>query len=140
MKIMTESLEYATQGFCDVIDITEDVGRLLQRSKLKEGSALIFVVGSTAALTTVEYEPALLKDLKEFFEKILPRRATYAHDATWGDANGFSHLRATLLKPSLTVPFVKGEMTLGRWQQIVLIDFDNNRRQRRVVVQMQGEA
>jgi len=140
VKIATESLEYATQGFCDIIDLTEDVGQVLRRSKLKEGSALIFVSGSTAALTTVEYEPALLDDVKKFFEKILPRSATYAHDATWGDANGFSHLRAMLLKPSLTVPFVNGEMTLGRWQQIVLIDFDNNRRQRRVVVQLQGEA
>ncbi len=139
MKIVTESLEYATQGFCDIIDITDDVASVVGTSKLKEGSVLIFVVGSTAALTTVEYEPALLDDVKNFFEKILPRRATYAHDATWGDANGFSHLRATLIKPSLTVPFTKGAMTLGRWQQIALIDFDNNRRQRRVVVQLQGE-
>jgi secondary thiamine-phosphate synthase enzyme len=138
MKIMTESLEYATKGFCDIIDITQDVARVVHKSRLKEGSALLFVVGSTAALTTVEYEPALLDDVKKFFEKILPQRATYAHDATWGDANGFSHLRSTLVKTSLTVPFLKGEMILGRWQQVVLIDFDNNRRQRRVVVQMQG--
>ena len=139
MKIVTESLEYATQGFCDIIDITDDVGAVVRKSKLKEGSVLIFVVGPTAALTTLEYEPALLDDVKKFFEKILPRRETYAHDTTWGDANGFSHLRAMLLKPSLTVPFLKGAMTLGRWQQVALIDFDNNRRQRRVVVQLHGE-
>jgi len=138
VKIVTESLEYATQGFCDIIDITDDVGRVVRTAKLKEGSALIFVLGSTAALTTLEYEPALLDDVKKFFEKILPQRVPYAHDATWGDANGFSHLRAMLVKPSLTVPFLEGALTLGRWQQIVLIDFDNNRRQRRVVVQLQG--
>jgi len=140
MKIVTESLEYATQGSCDIIDITDDVAGLVHKSKMKEGSALVFVTGSTAALTTCEYEPALLEDMKNFFEKILPRRASYAHDATWGDANGFSHLRACLLKPSLTVPFMDGALALGKWQQVVLIDFDNNPRQRRVVVQLQGEA
>ncbi|MGE5280304.1 MAG: secondary thiamine-phosphate synthase enzyme YjbQ [Deltaproteobacteria bacterium] len=135
---MTESLEYATKGFCDIIDITGDVARVIEKARLREGNVLLFVLGSTAALTTLEYEPALLEDVKKFFEKILPRSASYAHDATWGDANGFSHLRSMLVKTSLTVPFLKGQMTLGRWQQVVLIDFDNNPRQRRVVVQLQG--
>jgi len=140
MKMVTESLEYATQGFSDIIDITEDVAKVVTKSGLKEGSILLFVVGSTAALTTLEYEPALVEDVKKFFEKILPQRATYAHDATWGDANGFSHLRSMLVKTSLALPFLEGAMILGRWQQVVLIDFDNNRRQRRVVVQVQGVA
>ena len=99
----------------------------------------LFVVGSTAGLTTCEYEPGLVADIKAIFEKLIPKGVTYEHDMTWGDANGFSHLRASLLGPSLTLPFKAGKLLLGTWQQIVLIDFDNRPRQRKVILQFQGE-
>jgi len=99
----------------------------------------MFVPGSTAALTTVEFEPGLVQDLPAFFERIIPRRAHYHHEDTWHDGNGHSHVRASLLGPSLTVPFKDGALLLGTWQQIVLIDFDNRRRRRKLVVQLSGE-
>ena len=138
MKILTESLEYATQGFSDVIDITDDVARIVAKSRLKEGSILLFVVGSTAALTTLEYEPALVEDLKELLEKLAPTSMHSRHSATWGDDNGFSHLRATLMGPGTTLPVVGGEILLGTWQQVVLIDHDNRPRSRGVRIQVVG--
>jgi len=139
MKIITKELKFATQGHTDILNVTDDVRQELKTAGLKQGVIFLFVVGSTAGITTTEFEPGLESDLKRFFEKIIPSRVSYAHDETWGDANGFSHLRASLLKPSLTVPFVKGDLVLGTWQQIVLIDFDNRPRDRRLVVQLQGE-
>ena len=112
---------------------------ILDSSGLKQGSLTVFVVGSTAAITSFEYEPGLVKDMRELYDKLIPRGKQYAHDAAWGDANGFSHLRAALQGPSLTVPFDKGELLLGTWQQVVLADFDNRPRQREVVVQIIGE-
>jgi secondary thiamine-phosphate synthase enzyme len=119
-----------------VIDITDKVVEIVSQLKIKDGLALIFVVGSTAGLTTIEYEPNLVKDLKDFFEKILPEKAHYAHDSTWGDANGYAHIRASLLKPSLSVPVENGQLVLGTWQQIVLVDFDNRPRERKIVVKI----
>lgn len=139
MKIITNEIKLETQGDTDIINITEKVSSLLTKSKLNEGVVFLFVVGSTAGLTTCEYEPALVSDLRELFEKIVPKDASYAHDSTWGDANGYSHLRASLLGPSLTIPFIKGQLILGTWQQIVLIDFDNRPRQRNIIAQIQGE-
>ncbi|MFA5039452.1 MAG: secondary thiamine-phosphate synthase enzyme YjbQ [Candidatus Omnitrophota bacterium] len=139
MKILSQELSYQTKGHGDIIDISSDVSGLLERSRLKEGMIFLFVVGSTAGLTTCEFEPGLEQDLKDFFEKIIPEKKGYHHDATWGDANGFSHLRASLLKPGLSVPFSKGRMVSGTWQQIVLMDFDNRPRQRKVFVQLHGE-
>jgi secondary thiamine-phosphate synthase enzyme len=120
-------------------DITDRVQDALRDSDLRDGIACVAVVGSTAAVSTVEYEPGLLKDIPDFFEKILPSDREYQHDATWHDGNGFSHMRSFLLKTSHTVPFSGGKLLLGTWQQIVLADFDNRQRQRTVVVQLVGE-
>jgi secondary thiamine-phosphate synthase enzyme len=111
---------------------------ILEDSGLYSGNALVFVVGSTAAITTFEYEPGLVRDVQEMFEKLIPQHKAYAHDATWGDANGFSHLRASLQGPSVIIPFDNAKLMLGTWQQIVLAEFDNRPRKREVVVQLVG--
>lgn len=139
MKILTEKIEIHTRGNTDIIDITNKVQEVITQSGLKEGSVLIFASGSTAGITTIEYEPGLLKDLPELFEKFIPSNRPYHHDKTWGDGNGFAHLRASMLGPSLQVPFSKGHLLLGTWQQIVFIDFDNRSRQRKIIVQITGE-
>jgi len=139
MKIINERIELDTKGDGDLIDLTAEVARLLEGTGLKTGSVTVFVVGSTAAITTFEYEPGLVHDMRELYEKLVPRKKRYAHDETWGDANGFSHLRAALQGPSLTVPFEGGRLMLGTWQQVVLAEFDNRPRRRRVVVQVMGE-
>lgn len=139
MTVVTEYIERSTKGICDIHDITDDVRSHLHASGLTAGTVTVFVSGSTAGITTVEFEPGLKKDLPELFEKLAPQGKTYHHDATWGDGNGFSHVRASLLGPSLTVPFADGHLMLGTWQQIVLIDFDNRPRSRKVVVQIMGE-
>ena len=139
MKIKTERIRLKTKGDGDLVNITEEVSSILARSKIKEGSVTVFVVGSTAAITTFEYEPGLIKDIRDLYEKIVPSNKRYSHDETWGDANGFSHLRAALQGPSLTVPFEKGKLVLGTWQQIVLAEFDNRPREREIVVQIVGE-
>ena len=136
MKIATKTIKLETKGRDHVIDITGQVEDILSDSKIKNGIVTVFVHGSTASVTTIEYEPGLVKDIKDFDEKIVPSNKTYAHDATWGDANGYAHLRASLIGPSLTVPFVSGKMTLGTWQQIVLLDFDNRPRRRRIAFQI----
>ncbi|MFH0732936.1 MAG: secondary thiamine-phosphate synthase enzyme YjbQ [Candidatus Omnitrophota bacterium] len=139
MDIITKNITLKTKGNCHVIDITHEVSEMLSASGLKDGSVTVFVVGSTAALTTVEYEPGLLKDLNDFFERIAPSSISYAHDATWGDANGYSHIRASAIGASLVIPFVKGELVLGTWQQIIFIDFDNRPRSRKLIVQFIGK-
>jgi secondary thiamine-phosphate synthase enzyme len=139
MTVVTKSFSIKTKGNTDILDITGQVKEALRESELAEGTLTVFTPGSTAGITTTEYEPGLLKDLPEFFQKIIPQGDSYHHDLTWGDGNGYSHVRAALVKSFFTVPFVGGEMILGTWQQIILIDFDNRRRQRQVVVQMIGE-
>jgi len=139
MTIKTDFISVDTKGHNDMIDITNQAGRKLQESGITAGTVTFFVSGSTAGLSTVEYEPGLLKDIPAMFEKLAPENARYHHNETWHDGNGNSHVRATLLGPSLVVPFNDGEMMLGTWQQIVLIDFDNRSRHRRVVMQMMGE-
>ena len=136
MKIITESIDISTQGHTDIIDITQEVQRLLTQSELREGGVTVFISGSTAAVTSIEYEPGLLKDLPEAFEKFAPTGVQYHHDATWGDGNGYAHVRAALVGASFTVPFQNGRLLLGTWQQIVVIDFDNRPRRRSVVVQI----
>jgi len=138
MRIITDSFELSTRGHTDIIDLTPQVAAALNRSELREGQALVFVAGSTAGITSIEYEPGLLRDLPEAFDKVAPIGATYHHDAAWGDGNGYAHVRAALLGPSFSVPFRNGELILGTWQQIVLIDFDNRSRHRTIVVQMTG--
>lgn len=139
MKILTENLSLRTKGNCDLIDITEMAMDFLQRSKLKNGNITVFAVGSTASISTIEYEPGLKKDLPEILEKFIPSGKKYHHNSTWGDNNGHSHLRSTLFGCSQTIPFVNGELMLGTWQQIILIDFDERPRNRKVVFQLIGE-
>lgn len=139
MDIKTLSIHRKTQGFTDIHDITADAKQKIKQSGIRNGIVTLFVVGSTAGLTTVEYEPGLVKDLKEVFEKIAPQDTYYHHEEAWHDGNGFSHVRASLLKPSLQVPIVEGKMTLGTWQQVILIDFDNRSRDREVIVQIMGK-
>lgn len=136
--VVTDRLELATRGDAEVIDITGQVAARVGEHRLREGQALIFVIGSTAGLTTVEFEPGLARDLPEFFERVAPRDHPYHHEETWHDGNGHSHVRASLLGPSLTIPVQEGELLLGTWQQIVLIDFDNKPRRRKLVVQLTG--
>ncbi len=139
MTIKTTRIEKKTQGFSDVIDITDDVESSIYQSRVKNGLATVFIPGSTAAVTTVEYEPGLKEDIPEFMEKILPQDAYYHHNETWADGNGFSHMRAALFGPSITIPFENGKLTLGTWQQIVLLDFDAQPRTRRIIIQIMGE-
>jgi secondary thiamine-phosphate synthase enzyme len=137
--IRTIQIDLQTRGHCDVKDVTPALLEALSKTELQDGQATVFVAGSTAGVTTVEFEPGLVKDLAEFFQKIIPEGPPYHHHDTWGDDNGSSHVRAALLKPSLTVPFAAGKLLLGTWQQIVVIDFDTRARQRSVIFQFMGE-
>lgn len=140
MEVCTDSLEVATRGFTHVIDLTDGLAECLSRSQLTEGLLTVFVPGSTGALTTIEYEPGLLEDIPALFEKLAPHDFPYHHHETWHDDNGSSHLRAALVGPSISVPFVEGRLTLGTWQQVVLVDFDTRPRRRRLVVQIIGSV
>ena len=137
--VVTSKFFIKTKGRNDIQDITDKVQSILSESGVKEGNILCFVSGSTASLTTIEYEPGLLKDLPEALENIAPMNKIYHHDDTWHDGNGYAHVRASLIGPSLTIPFSKGKLLLGTWQQIILIDFDNRSRERAVIVQIIGE-
>ncbi|RJR30540.1 MAG: YjbQ family protein [Desulfobacteraceae bacterium] len=128
-----------TRGFSDVKDITGEVGRIVSESGIGQGLAHVFVIGSTASVSTIEYEPALVEDLREEMEKLIPSTQPSRHSRTWGDDNGFSHLRATLMGPGMSVPVVEGKLLLGTWQQIVVIDHDNRGRNRKIHVQVMGE-
>ena len=139
MKIITKQLNFKTKGAGDLIDITAQIQKNLEDGNLQEGNVTVFVIGSTAAITAFEYEPGLISDLKELYEQLAPSNKTYAHDEVWGDANGFSHLRAALQGPSLVVPFISGKLVLGTWQQVVLAEFDHKPRQRKIVLQFFGE-
>ena len=122
MKIQTSKLTETTKGFCDIIDITAKVTAQVRAAEIENGLVTLFVSGSTAALTTVEHEPGLVQDVKEFVEKLIPSNRRYHHDDRWGDDNGFSHLRASVFGPSLQVPIEHGRLVLGTWQQIILLD------------------
>lgn len=139
MRIITKTIDVNTKGHTHIVDLTDTLSSCIHDEKLNVGNLTVFVSGSTAGVTTVEYEPGLLKDLPEAFERIAPVGKRYHHDDTWHDGNGYAHVRASLLGPSLTVPFSEGQLLLGTWQQVVLIDFDNRPRRRHVVVQMVGE-
>jgi secondary thiamine-phosphate synthase enzyme len=138
--VKTEQIQVRTQGNCQVVDITDKVGRTVAGSGLRAGVVTLFHVGSTGGLTTTEYEPGLVNhDLKAAFERIAPEAGRYEHEQTWHDDNGHSHVRASLLGPSLSVPFAEGRLTLGTWQQIILVDFDTRPRNRTIVCQILGE-
>ena len=135
-----EGFVVETKGFTDVLDVTPQVERIVSASGVRSGIVLVFTPGSTAGLTTIEYEPGAVSDLKDAVARIAPEGIAYAHDARWGDGNGFSHVRAALLGPSLSLPVRGGAPVTGTWQQIVLVDFDNRPRSRRVEVQIIGDA
>jgi secondary thiamine-phosphate synthase enzyme len=137
-KISNSYLSIKTSGDTDIIDITTHVSRKVAESGLTDGQVLIFVPGSTAAVTTIEYESGVVRDLKEAVERLAPTGIPYRHDAKWGDGNGYAHVRSALLGPSLTVPLVESRLALGTWQQIVLVDFDNKPRERKVLVSISG--
>jgi len=139
MAIVTERVSIKTKGESDIIDLTDDVEGAIGNSGLERGIATVFVPGSTGALTTIEYEPGLLRDLPAALERVAPRNINYEHDKRWHDGNGHSHVRASLLGPSLTIPFTNGELTLGTWQQIIFVELDVRPRTRDLVVQIVGE-
>lgn len=139
MKIITEHIAVSTKGHSEVVDLTGNVRSVLSRSGLKNGNVTVFVAGSTASITTTEFEPGLRRDIPDALERFAPENQRYAHDETWHDGNGFSHVRSALMGPSITVPFSNGSMLLGTWQQIVLVDHDNRSRKREIVVQLIGE-
>ncbi|RKY85479.1 YjbQ family protein [candidate division KSB1 bacterium] len=139
MEVRKEILSFKTKGECDIIDITGYLDEILSRENVESGILTVFIPGSTAAVTTIEYENGLIKDVKDLFDVIVPRGKDYFHNLTWGDGNGYSHIRAALLGPSLTVPFFNRKLTLGTWQQVVVIDFDNRPRNRKVIIQILGE-
>ena len=137
--VKTETIKVKTKGNCDVVNITEQVSEVVAQSDMREGAVTVFNVGSTAGITTTEYEPGLVNyDLRAAFEKIAPEKGRYEHEETWHDDNGHSHVRASLLGPSMSVPVVDGRLTLGTWQQIILVDFDTRPRTRTVICQMVG--
>jgi len=137
-KIANSYLSLKTSGDTDVIDITSHVSKKVTESGIIEGQVLLFVPGSTASITTIEYESGVVQDLKEAVERLAPEGIFYRHDARWGDGNGYAHVRAALLGPSLTVPLIDGLLVLGTWQQIVLVDFDNRPRDRKILVHISG--
>tara|TARA_Y100001960_G_C14571463_1_gene776056 strand:- start:114 stop:533 length:420 start_codon:yes stop_codon:yes gene_type:complete len=132
--VYQQSFKVNTNGFTDILDITEQVTAILQDSKKKDGIINVFVVGSTAGITTIEFEEGAVLDLKNAFERMAPMDANYSHNERWGDGNGFSHIRASILGPSLSIPFKNETIELGTWQQIVLVDFDNRKRERNIIV------
>lgn len=136
MTSFCEKRHYKTSSKTDVIDITGDAEKFVVASGVKEGLLTLFVPGSTASISTIEYESGVVSDLKRAIEEIVPSDRDYSHDARWGDGNGYSHVRATLMKPSLSIPIINGNLTLGTWQQIVLIDFDNKPRNRELIFQV----
>jgi secondary thiamine-phosphate synthase enzyme len=137
-KIANFYLSLKTSGNTDVIDITTQVSKKVTESGITEGQILLFVPGSTASITTIEYESGVVQDLKEAVERLAPEGISYRHDARWGDGNGYAHVRAALLGPSLAVPLMDGHLVLGTWQQVVLVDFDNCPRDRKILVHISG--
>lgn len=139
MTVVNASISLSTQGHTDIREITGQVAETLSASGLHQGIVTIFCPSSTSGITTIEYEPGCMADLRRMLDELIPSNRPYQHDETWGDANGYSHMRSALLKASLTIPFVNGKLTLGTWQQIIYVDFDNRPRHRELVVQVMGE-
>lgn len=139
MVVITKTIRVKTKGEDDIVNISEQTSKAVENSEIKNGTVTIFVSGSTAALTTIEYEPGLLSDFPKMLERVAPKNIDYGHEQMWHDGNGHSHVRASLLGPSLTVPFSNGNLMLGTWQQIVLLEFDTRSRERNLVLQIVGE-
>ena len=132
-------IELSTKGFSDIVEITPSIEQVVGESGVQEGLVNVAVIGSTASVSTIEYEPALVQDVREQLERLVPHTLASRHSATWGDDNGFSHIRAILMGPSMTLPVVEGKIVLGTWQQVVVIDHDNRPRGRRIRIQVVGE-
>ena len=139
MRLKNYTVSLRTRGLCHVLDLTREIEDRVRESRVQQGNVTVFAPGSTAGVTTLEFEPGVVQDLEDLFDKLAPPTRDYHHEQAWHDGNGFSHMRAALLKPSLVVPIVDGAMVLGTWQQLVFVDFDNRHRDRRVVVQVMGE-
>ncbi|MDD5127638.1 MAG: secondary thiamine-phosphate synthase enzyme YjbQ [Dehalococcoidales bacterium] len=139
LLVITKTIHLQSKGNCDIIDITREVEEQVAGSKIRDGTATIFVVGSTAGITTIEYEPGLVADFKKLWERLAPQNLDYAHNERWHDGNGHAHIRASLLGASLILPMIGGRLALGTWQQVILVDFDNRPRSREVIVQITGE-
>ncbi len=139
MMTFYEEIIKESDGNCSILNITDDAARIAAKSGIKNGLVTVFSIGSTSCITTLEYEPGLLKDLPALMERLVPSFSDYKHNDTWGDGNGHSHLRSALMKTSLSVPLVNRELVLGTWQQIIYVDFDNRKRTRRIAVQILGE-
>jgi secondary thiamine-phosphate synthase enzyme len=137
--VITGEINLRTLGNNDIIDITAQVGKFVLDSKFVSGNVTVFVNGSTAGVTTIEFEPGLVADFQKLWERLVPKNLPYDHNERWGDDNGYAHVRASSLGASLVVPFIDRKMTLGTWQQIILVDFDNRPRQRTIIVQVMGE-
>ena len=136
MKVISKTIQLSSKGEDDVIDITRQVSNVVKDSNIENGTVTIFLVGSTAAITTIEYEPGLISDFPEMLSRIIPKNVEYEHDNTWHDGNGHSHVRASLVGPSLTVPIIDSKLTLGTWQQIVLLEMDTRPRNRTLILQI----
>jgi secondary thiamine-phosphate synthase enzyme len=139
MTIITRTIQVKSRGENDMIDMTKQTSRVLRESKLEEGLVTVFVSGSTAAISTIEYEPGLINDFPDMLSRVVPNDIEYKHNETWEDGNGHSHIRASLIGPSLTIPFKDGKLMLGMWQQIVLFEMDTRQRTREIIVQIMGE-
>jgi len=139
MTVVTKDIILQTKGNCDILDITSQVARKVEEAGVNNGTVTLFASGSTAGITTIEYEPRLLSDFASMWDRVIPQNIPYEHNRTWGDGNGHSHVRASMLGASLTIPFVNKRLTLGTWQQIVFLDFDNRPRSRKMVLQIMGE-
>lgn len=137
--VVTRRIGVSTKGHCDLINITQQVAQEVANSEVESGIVTLFLPGSTAGISTIEYEGGLLGDFKEMWDRVVPTSITYRHNQAWGEGNGYSHVRASLLSASLTVPFINKRLTLGTWQQIILADFDNRSRSREIVLQIMGE-
>ena len=137
--VVSETVSFSTQGDNDIINITNSVQEAVKKSKMQNGSVTVFVPGSTAGITTIEYESGAIADLKRLLDEIIPKSREYQHNLAWGDGNGYSHVRSAMIGPSLNVPFTNSVLLLGTWQQIVLIDCDNRPRSRSLILQILGE-
>ena len=139
MPVYSDKIHFATKGNCHIIDITSEINKALVKSKQVNGTVTVFVPGATGAVTTMEYERGLAKDIQEFYDRLIPKDKEYHHNAAWQDGNGHSHVRASCMGPSLAIPFLTGKLTLGTWQQVVFIDFDIRERDREIILQFVGE-
>jgi secondary thiamine-phosphate synthase enzyme len=139
MNVLTRTIKIRSEGESDVIDVTNQLSNIVNESHFEKGIAVIFVSGSTAGVTTIEYEPGLIHDFPAMLSRVVPKNMKYEHDNTWHDGNGHSHVRASLIGPSLTIPIMRGKLTLGTWQQIVILEMDTRPRNRNVIVQIMGE-